>query len=54
MHPDAPHEPQEDTLDEEENTAEETDPALPQTEAEVGIPIPGPPNYRTSEIFHHE
>ena len=47
-------EPQEDTLDEEENTAEEIDPALPQTEAEVGIPIPGPPNYRTSETFHHE
>ena len=53
-HPDAPPEPQEDTLDEEENAAEETDPALPQTEAEVGMPIPGPPNYRTSEIFHHE
>ena len=41
-------------MDEEENTAEETDPALPQTEAEVGIPIPGPLNYRTSETFHHE
>ena len=53
-HPDAPPEPQEDTSDEETNTAEETDPALPQTEAEVGIPIPGPPNYRTSETFHHE
>ena len=53
-HPDAPPEPQEDTSDEESNTAEETDPALPQTEAEVGIPIPGPPNYRTSETFHHE
>ena len=53
-HPDAPQEPQEDTSDEEDNTAEETDPALPQTEAEVGIPIPGPPNYRTSETFHHE
>ena len=53
-HPDAPPEPQEDTSDEEINTAEETDPALPQTEAEVGIPIPGPPNYRTSETFHHE
>ena len=53
-HPEAPPEPQEDTLDEESNTAEETDPALPQTEAEVGIPIPGPPNYRTSETFHHE
>ena len=53
-HPDAPPEPHEDTSDEEENTAEETGPALPQTEAEVGIPIPGPPNYRTSETFHHE
>ena len=53
-HPDAPSEPQEDTSDEETNTAEEMDPALPQTEAEVGIPIPGPPNYRTSETFHHE
>ena len=53
-HPEAPPEPHEDTLDEEENTAEETDPALPQTEAEVRIPIPGPPNYRTSETFHHE
>ena len=53
-HPDAPPEPQEDTSDEETNTAEEADPAPPQTEAEVGIPIPGPPNYRASEIFHHE
>ena len=53
-HPDAPPEPQEDTSDEEINTVEEADPALPQTEAEVGIPIPGPPNYRTSETFHHE
>ena len=53
-HPDAPMEPHEDTSDEELDTAEEADPALPQTEAEVGIPIPGPPNYRTSEIFHHE
>ena len=53
-HPDAPPEPQEDSSDEEEITAEETDPALPQTEAEVGIPIPGPPNYRASETFHHE
>ena len=41
-------------MDKEENTAEETNPAHPQTEAEVGIPIPGPPNYRTSETFHHE
>ena len=54
LHPDAPLEPQEDTSDEEDNTAEETGPALPRDEAEVGIPIPGPPNYRTSETFHHE
>ena len=53
-HPDAPPQPQEDTSDEGGNTAEETDPALPRTEAEVGLPIPGPPNYRTSETFHHE
>ena len=53
-HPDAPPEPHEVTSDEEENTAEETNSALPQTEAEVGIPIPGPPNYRTSENFHLE
>ena len=53
-HPDAPPEPQEDSSDEEINTAEGSDPAPPQTEAEVGIPIPGPPNYRTSETFHHE
>ena len=53
-HPDAPPEPNEDTSDEEGNTAEETDPVLPQREAEVGIPIPGPPNYITSENFHHE
>ena len=53
-HPDAPPEPQEDTSNEEENTTEEIDPAHPRTEAEVGIPIPGPPNYRTSETFHHE
>ena len=53
-HPDAPPEPHEDTSDDEENAAEDTDPAHPRTEAEVGIPIPGPPNYRTSETFHHE
>ena len=53
-HPDAPPEHHEDTSDEELDTAEQTDPALPQTEAEVGIPIPGPPNYRASETFHHE
>ena len=53
-HPDAPPEPLEDSSSKENNPAEEADPALPQTEAEVGIPIPGPPNYNTSEIFHHE
>ena len=53
-HPDAPPEPREDSSDEEINTAEEINPAHPQSEAEVGIPIPGPPNYRTSETFHHE
>ena len=53
-HPDAPPEPHEDTSDEESNPAEETDPTPPRFEAEVGIPIPGPPNYRTSETFHHE
>ena len=53
-HPDAPPEPHEETSDKEENTAEETGPALPQNETEVGIPIPGPPNYNTSENFHHE
>ena len=53
-HPPAPPEPHEETLDEEENTAEETDPALPRNQAEVGILIPGPPNYRVSENFHHE
>ena len=53
-HPPAPPEPHEETSDEEENTVEETDPALPRNQAEVGIPIPGPPNYRVSENFHHE
>ena len=53
-HPDAPPEPREDTSDEESIHAEETAPAHPQTEAEVRIPIPGPPNYITSETFHHE
>ena len=41
-------------MDEEDNAAEETDPTLPRNQAEVGIPIPGPPNYRVSENFHHE
>ena len=53
-HPDAPPEPQEDSSDEEADTTEAADPALPQSQTEVGIPIPGPPNYRTSETFHHE
>ena len=53
-HPSAPPEPHEETLDEESNTAEETGPAFPRNQAEVGIPIPGPPNYRVSENFHHE
>ena len=53
-HPDAPPEPHEETSDEEENITEETDPTLPRNETEVRIPIPRPPNYRTSEIFHHE
>ena len=53
-HPVAPPEPHEETSDKESNTAEETVPALPQNEAEVGIPVPGPPNYIASENFHHE
>ena len=54
LHPDAPPEPHEETSDEENYTAEETDPALPRNEAEARIPIPGPPNYGVSEIFHHK
>ena len=53
-HPPAPPKPHEESLDEEVNTTEETDLAPPQNETEVGIPIPGPPNYRVSENFHHE
>ena len=53
-HPLAPREPHEETLDEEENTTEETDPAVPQNLVDIGVPIPGPPNYQTSETFHHE
>ena len=53
-HPDAPPEQHEETSDEEENTAKETGPALPRNQTEVGIPIPGPPNYRVSENFHQE
>ena len=53
-HPPAPREPHEETSDEEENTTKETDPTVPQNLADIGVPIPGPPNYRTSEIFHHE
>ena len=54
LHPPAPQEPHEETSDKENDTAEESDPAFPQNQAEVGIPIPGPPNYRTSQTFHHE
>ena len=53
-HPLAPREPHEETSDEESNTAEETDPAVPHNLADIGVPIPGPPNYETLEIFHHE
>ena len=53
-HPPAPPEPHEESSDEEVNTTEETDLAPPQNETEVGIPIPGPPNYRVSENFHHK
>ena len=54
LHPPAPLEPHEETSDEEGNTTEEIDPAVPQNLVDIGVPIPGPPNYRTSEIFHHE
>ena len=53
-HPPAPREPHEETLDEEGNVTKKTDPAVPQNLADIGVPIPGPPNYRTSETFHHE
>ena len=57
LHPPAPHEPHEETSDE-EDTTEETDPtvhpAVPLNLADIGVPIPGPPNYRTSETFHHK
>ena len=53
-HPPAPREPHEETLDEDNNTAEETNHAVPHNLADIGVPIPGPPNYRTSETFHHE
>ena len=53
-HPPAPPEPHEETSNEEESIVEETDPALPRNQTEVGIPIPGPPNYRVSENFHHK
>ena len=53
-HPPAPREPHEETSDKESNTAEETGPAVPPNLADIGVPIPGPPNYRTSETFHHE
>ena len=53
-HPPAPREPHEEASDEDDNTAEETDSAVPPNLADIGVPIPGPPNYRTSETFHHE
>ena len=53
-HPPAPQEPHEETLDEEYNTTEEIDPAISHNLADIGVLIPGPPNYQTSEIFHHE
>ena len=53
-HPPAPREPHEETSDEEVNTTKETDPAVPQNLADIGVPIPGLPNYQTSETFHHE
>ena len=53
-HPPAPREPHEETSDEEHNTAEESDPAVLHNLADIGVPIPGPSNYQTSEIFHHK
>ena len=53
-HPPAPQEPHEETLDEEEDTTKETDPTVPQNLVDIGVPIPGPPNYQKSETFHHE
>ena len=57
LHPPALCEPHEETSDE-ENTTEETDPTVhptvPLNLADIGVPIPGPPNYRTSETFHHK
>ena len=44
-HTPAPREPHEETSDEEENTTEETDPTVPQDLVDIGVPIPGPPNY---------
>ena len=53
-HPPAPREPHEETSDEENNTAKESDPAVPQNLTDIGVPIPGPLNYRTSQTFHYE
>ena len=53
-HPPAPQEPHEETSDEEVNTTEKTDPAVPRNLADIGVLIPGLPNYQTSETFHHE
>ena len=44
-HPPAPQEPHEETSDEEEDTTEEIDPTVPQNLVDIGVPIPGPPNY---------
>ena len=49
-HPPAPREPHVETSDEEDNTAEETSPTVPHNLVDIGVLIPGPPNYRTSEL----
>ena len=54
LHPPAPREPHEETSDKESNTAEEIDSAVPRNLADTGVSIPGPPNYWTSQIFHHK
>ena len=51
-HPPAPREPHEETSDEEGNATKETNPTVPYNLADIWVPIPGPPNYRTSETFH--
>ena len=54
LHPPAPREPHEETSDEEGNATKEMNPAVPYNLVDIGVPIPGPPNYWTSETFHHE